>query len=137
MADIYQRFPALKELADGAFSSLLGLRVDSAQEGVVRVRMPFDLRLLNYGSPSVPVHGGAIASLVDFAACAAVWTLPTTRRSATISLTLNYTAPAIQSDLFANATVRHSGRQIASIIVEVRDRHDTLIADALVTYKIS
>jgi uncharacterized protein (TIGR00369 family) len=137
MADAYERFPALRQLAEGAFSSLLGLRVDRADEGTVTIRMPFDLRLLNYGPPDVPVHGGAIASLVDFAACAAVWTLPTTKRSATVSLTLNYTAPAIQSELLATAAVRHSGKRIASIGVEVRDSNGTLIADALVTYKIA
>jgi uncharacterized protein (TIGR00369 family) len=101
------------------------------------VRLPFDARLLNYGPPDVPIHGGAIASLADFAACAAVWTLSETRRSATISMTVNYTAPAIQSELLAVATVRRSGKRVASIAVEIRDRHDSLIADALVTYKIA
>lgn len=101
------------------------------------VRMPFHERLLNYGPPDVPVHGGALASLADFAACAAVWTLPAAQRSATISLTVNYSAPAIQSDLLATATVRRSGKRIASITVEIRDRRGGLIADALVTYKIA
>src|SRR5947207_412829 len=137
MADAYEEFPALRQLADGPFSALLGLRVDSAAEGKVTVRMPFHQRLLNYGPPDVPVHGGAIASLADFAACAAVWTLAATQRSATVSLTLNYTAPAAQSELIAMAVVRRCGRRVASIAVEIRDRHDVLVADALVTYKIA
>jgi uncharacterized protein (TIGR00369 family) len=137
MSDVYERFPALGQLAHGPFSALLGLTVDSATEGRVTVRMPFHSRLLNYGPPDVPVHGGAIASLADFAACAAVWTLARTQRSATISLTVNYSAPAIQSELLATATVRRSGRRVASIAVEIRDRHGALIADALVTYKIA
>ena len=137
MTDVHQRFPALRQLTEGPFSALLGLIVDSAAEGKVRVRMPFHPRLLNYGPPDVPVHGGAIASLADFAACAAVWTLAGTQRSATISLTVNYSAPAVQSELLATATVRRSGKRIASIAVEIRDRHQTLIADALVTYKIA
>jgi uncharacterized protein (TIGR00369 family) len=137
MADVYQRFPALRQLAEGPFSALLGLRVDSAAEGRVSVRMPFHPRLLNYGPPDVPVHGGAIASLADFAACAAVWTLATTQRSATISLTVNYSAPAVQSELIATATVRRSGRRVASIAVEIRDRQNSLIADALVTDKVA
>jgi uncharacterized protein (TIGR00369 family) len=137
MADVYQRFPALQQLADGPFSALLGVVVETAMRGEVRVRLPFDARLLNYGPPDVPIHGGAIASLADFAACAAVWTLSETRRSATISMTVNYTAPAIQSELLAVATVRRSGKRVASIAVEIRDRHDSLIADALVTYKIA
>jgi uncharacterized protein (TIGR00369 family) len=137
MTDVYRRFPALRQLTEGPFSAQLGLTVDSAAEGKVTVRMPFHERLLNYGPPNVPVHGGAIASLVDFAACAAVWTLPTTQRSATISLSVNYSAPAVQSDLRATATVRRSGKRVASIAVEIHDRRDALIADALVTYKIA
>src|SRR5690349_11699960 len=101
MADTHQRFPAPKTLEEGAFSALLGLNVEEAAEGSVLVRMPFNERLLNYGPSDVPIHGGAIASLADFAACAAVWTLPQTQRSATISMTVNYTAPAVQTDLLA------------------------------------
>jgi len=137
MTDANHRFPALRQLSEGPFSVLLGLTVDSAQQGKVTVRMPFHERLLNYGPPDVPIHGGAIASLADFVACAAVWTLPATQRSATISMTVNYSAPAVQSDLLATATVRRSGKRVASIAVEIRDRHGTLIADALVTYKIA
>ncbi|HKV56448.1 MAG TPA: PaaI family thioesterase [Candidatus Binataceae bacterium] len=137
MSEVYHRFPALKQLTEGAFSALLGLTVESASEGAVTVRMPFHPRLLNYGPPDVPIHGGAIASLADFAACAAVWTLPQSQRSATISMTVNYTAPGAQSDLIAEATVRRSGKRIASISVEIRDRDRELIADALVTYKIA
>jgi uncharacterized protein (TIGR00369 family) len=137
MKEVYQRFPALRELSEGPFSALLGLVVESAEQGRVVVRMPFHARLLNYGPPNVPIHGGAISSLADFAACAAVWTLAMTQRSATISMTVNYSAPAIQSDLLATATVRRSGRRVASIAVEIRDRAESLIADALVTYKIA
>jgi uncharacterized protein (TIGR00369 family) len=137
MVEVYQRFPVLRQLSEGAFSALLGLKIDSASEGKVIVRMPFHERLLNYGPPDVPIHGGAISSLADFAACAAVWTLAATQRSATISLTVNYTAPAIQSELRATAVVRRSGKRVASVAVEIHDRHGTLIADALVTYKIA
>ena len=132
-----KQFPALHQLAEGPFSSLLGLAIENATPGKVSVRMPFHARLLNYGPQTVPIHGGAVASLADFAACAAIWTLPQTQRSATISLTVNYTAPAVQSDLMALATVRRSGKRVASLTVEIRDSHGTLIADALVTYKIA
>jgi len=131
-----ERFPALATLEDGPFSALLGLKVETAEVGRVSVRMPFHPRLLNYGPPDVPIHGGALATLADFAACAAVWTLPQTRQSATIAMTVNYTAPGVQSDLVAHAVVRRSGKRVASISVEVVDRHQQLIADALITYKI-
>ncbi len=129
--------PVLAELEGGPFSAALGLKIEEHAEGMAVVRMPFDRRILNAGGPEVPIHGGAIAALADFAACAAVWTISATQRSATISITVNFTAPAVQSDLVARARVRRHGRRVASIAVEIRDRADTLIADALVTYKIA
>jgi len=132
-----EEFPALASLEDGPFSILLGLKVEEAAAGSVTVRMPFNLRLLNFGPPDVPIHGGAIATLADFAACAAVWTLRQTRSSATISMTVNYTAPGVRSDLLARATVRRAGRRVASLNVEIRDGAQNLVADALITYKIA
>ena len=137
MSTIHQSYPALVSLERSPFSAILGLKVESASVGVAVVRMPFDPRLLNDGGPDVPIHGGAIASLADFAACAAIWTMPETQRSATISMTVNYTAPGIKSDLVAHAKVRSKGRRVASINVEIRDDRDVLVADALVTYKIA
>src|SRR2546428_6968690 len=137
MTTPHQRFPALVTLEQAPFSAVLGIKVESASVGEVVARMPFDPRLLNYGPPDVPIHGGAIATLADFAACAAVWTMPQTQRSATISLTVNFTAPGIQSDLVAHATVRRKGKRVASLTVDIRDDRDALIADALVTYKIA
>jgi len=119
------------------FAELLGLKVESAEKGVAVARMPFRLAHLNSGGDSVPIHGGAIAALVDFTACLAVWTLPQTERSATIAMTVNFTGPGIKSDLIARATVRRNGKRVASLAVEVRDNADALVADALVTYKIS
>ncbi len=132
-----QQFPALAILEDGAFSALVGLKVEAAREGAVTVRMPFDLRLLNNGPPDVPIHGGAISTLADFAACAAVWTMPQTLNSATISMTVNYTAPGVQSDLIAEAVVRRAGKRVASINVAIHDTRGNLVADVLVTYKIA
>lgn len=135
--NLHLRFPALATLEAAPFSALLGLKVEAASEGSAIVRMPFHARLLNYGPPDVPIHGGATATLADFAACAAVWTMPETQRSATISMTVNYTGPGIQSDLVAHAQVRRKSRRVASLTVEIRDQGGALIADALVTYKIA
>ena len=127
----------LGELERGPFSSALGLRIEARTEGEATVRMPFAERILNAGGLDVPIHGGAIAALADFAACAAVWTLPVAQSSATISMTVNYTAPALRTDLVAHARVRRAGKRIASIAVEVRSPEGALVADALVTYKIA
>lgn len=121
----------------GPFTSLLAISIESACGGAARLRLPFDPRLLNPGGPQAPIHGGAIASLIDTAACAAVWSMAETRRSATVSISVNYSRAAVGSDLIAEAAVREHGRFIASVRVEVRDRSGALIADGLVTYKIA
>lgn len=131
------RKASFESIERAPFAEILGLRIESAEDGVVVARMPFRPAILNPGGPSAPVHGGAIATLADFAACAAAWTLEQTVRSATIAMSINFTGPAIQSDLLARATVKRAGKRIASIAVEIRDRADALVADALVTYKIS
>jgi uncharacterized protein (TIGR00369 family) len=127
----------LTELEQGPFSRALRLKIEAHADGTATVRMPFHLDVLNAGGPDVPIHGGAIASLADFAACVAVWTMPETRSTATISITVNYTAPAVRTDLIAQAQVRHRGKRIASLAVDIRDAAKTLIADALVMYKIA
>jgi uncharacterized protein (TIGR00369 family) len=136
MAAIDQK-AAFASLERAPFSAAFSLKIELSSEGETSVRMPFDTKLLNDGGISAPIHGGAIATLADFAACAAVWTLPETQRSATISLTVNYTGPGIKSDLVAHAKVRRKGKRIASVNVEIHDDAHQLIADALVTYKIA
>jgi len=127
----------IQPLERAPFSAMLGLKIESAANGSAIVRMPFDLRILNEGGPSAPIHGGAIAALADVAACAAVWSLAETTRTATVSLTVNYTGFAVNSDLIARARVKRAGKSIASLAVEIVDASDALIADALVTYKIA
>ena len=127
----------IQTLERAPFVALLNLKIESAAGGAATVRMPFDLRILNEGGPAAPIHGGAIAALADVAACAAVWSLAETTRTATISMTVNYTGFAVNSDLIARARVKRRGKRIASLSVEVVDAFDALIADALVTYKIA
>jgi uncharacterized protein (TIGR00369 family) len=134
---IATRSVQIEALEKAPFAILLGLTIESAARGAAVVRMPFNLRLLNDGGPKAPVHGGAIATLADMAACAAVWSLDETVRSATISMTVNYTGFATESDLVARAQVRRKGKRIASISVEIVDDSGALVADALVTYKIA
>lgn len=117
--------------------ALLGIKIESAANGAAQVRMPFRLDLLNEGGPQAPIHGGAIASLIDTAALTALLTAPGLQRTATISLTINYLNAGVHSDLIASARLRKRGRRIASLSVEVADQSGQLIADALVTFRIS
>jgi uncharacterized protein (TIGR00369 family) len=132
-----ERAQAIGAIENAPFAILLGLKVESAADGQAIARLPFSPRMLNGGGEQAPIHGGAIAALIDFAACCAIWSMPRTVRSATVGMTVNYTAAGIQSDLVAHARVRRAGVRIASLTVEVFDVNDELIADALVTYKIS
>jgi uncharacterized protein (TIGR00369 family) len=133
----HDRSPFIHALERAPFSAMLGMKIESAANGSASVRMPFDLRILNEGGPRAPVHGGAIAALADVAACAAVWSLAVTTRTATISIAVNYTGFAVNSDLVGRARVRRTGKRIASVAVEIADASGALIADALVTYKIN
>jgi uncharacterized protein (TIGR00369 family) len=137
MAAKQDRSSFIQLLERAPFSAMLRLKIESAAGGSATVRMPFDLRILNEGGPNAPIHGGAIAALADVAACAAVWSLAETTRTATISITVNYTGFAVNSDLLARARVKRTGKRIASLAVEIVDASDALIADALVTYKIA
>jgi|SRR5580658_148847 uncharacterized protein (TIGR00369 family) len=128
---------AIESLEKAPFAIALGLKIESAKDGVAVARMPYHLMALNDGGPSAPIHGGAVASLADFAACAAVWSLAETSRSATISMTVNYAGFAMNTGLVARATVRRKGKRVASLTVEIRDDAGALVADALVTYKIA
>jgi len=134
---IEDRRALVDSLQQAPFSKLLGLKIEAAANGAAVVRMPFNLTLLNDGGPKAPVHGGAIATLADLAACAAVWSLKETTRSATISMTVNYTGFATESDLVARAKVRRKGKRIASLSIEIVDDSGALVADALITYKIA
>ncbi|MGO9452407.1 MAG: PaaI family thioesterase [Candidatus Binataceae bacterium] len=131
------RKESLDSIERAPYAAMLGLRIESAAAGIAVARMPFRPALLNDGGPAAPIHGGAIASLADFAACAAVWSIDATVRSATISMTINYAGMAIKCDLVARATVRRHGKRVASLTVEIRDAANELIADALITYKIA
>jgi uncharacterized protein (TIGR00369 family) len=134
---IEDRRAMIGAIENAPFAAALGIKIEAAANGASVVRMPFNLRLLNDGGPKAALHGGAIAALADIAACAAVWSLDETMRSATISMTVNYTGFATESDLVARARVRRKGKRIASLSVEIVDDAGALVADALVTYKIA
>lgn len=126
----------LTSIERAPFSAMLGLKIEGAGNGEARVRMPFQLALLNEGGPQAPIHGGAIASLIDTAAVTAVWTAPGLQQSATIAMSINYLNAGVKSDLIATARVRKRGRRIVNLTVEVTDQSGQLIADSLVTFRV-
>jgi len=118
------------------FGLLVSVEPETIEADRVRLRLPFRPEITTVGDV---VHGGAIASLVDVAATAAVWSgadLATTQRGTTIGFTLNFLAAGRGQDLLATATVIQRGRTICVCEVDVRGVDGSPVARALVTYKI-
>jgi len=87
------------------------------------------------------MHGGAIASLIDSAAGAAVLTLhedddPTWAGIATLDMNVSYLNPAM-TEVVAEATVLRASRTLVFVTVDVRDREGTLLAAGRCTYAIA
>lgn len=83
------------------------------------------------------VHGGAIASLADAAASAALRSLVgLDTRIATVELSLNYLEIVQQGDVFGYGRVLRCGRTIAVADVEIRDAGERLLAVARATFAI-
>src|SRR5215510_430719 len=118
------------------FGLLVSVEPEAIEPGRVRVRLPFRPEVTTLADV---VHGGAIASLVDVAATAAVWSgadLATTQRGTTIGFTLNFLTAGRGQDLVATATVIQRGRTICVCEVDVRGVDGSPVARALVTYKV-
>jgi uncharacterized protein (TIGR00369 family) len=123
-------------LANSPFVGHLGIRVEAIHPDAVRLSMPYRPELATVGDT---VHGGAITSLVDTSAMAAVWSVVEVGqapRGSTVGLTVDFVAPARGAELTANATVRRRGRQLCFCDVDVADGHGRLVARGLVTYKL-
>lgn len=115
----------------------LGIVTEGVEADRVRLRLPYREAVTTIGDM---VHGGAIASLVDVAATAACWAHPSvapTSRGTTIGLTINFLNAGRGQDLIATADVVQRGKSIVVCEVAVRGVDETVVARALVTYKLS
>jgi uncharacterized protein (TIGR00369 family) len=128
-------------IVQGIVGSPLGreleLRLEEARPDLVRVAMPFAKRRTTVGDT---VHGGAIAALLDTAATAAAWSGvedPARHRGTTIGFSVNYLDAANGEDLVAEARVIRRGGSITVLGVSVFAPGGRLVAEGLVTYKLS
>ncbi len=130
-ADIIRKFLPISPFVDH-----LGLQLIDMQPDMATLRLPFSDSLITIGTT---VHGGAIASLIDTAAMVAAWSddsVPDSMRGTTVSLTVNYLAPAEHEDIQATARVLKRGRSLVYLDVEVQSVSRKSIARGLVTYKL-
>ncbi len=85
------------------------------------------------------VHGGAIATLADLTVMAAAWCgvpAPPALRGVTVSIALDFMAPARATDVIGVGRVLRRGRSLVNCEAEIVDPQGTLIAKAIATYKV-
>jgi uncharacterized protein (TIGR00369 family) len=118
------------------FARAAGVRLEAIEADRARLALPFTETVVTIGDL---VHGGAISTLADCAAMAAAWSavdvVGDPPRGTTVGLSIDFLAAARGHDLLADARVLRRGGSLCFCDVEVR-AGDTLVAKALVTYKL-
>ena len=121
---------------DNLFWRYLGVLVEEAGEGWVRLRVPVKDGLRN--AAGAPVHGGVLSALVDMAIGGA---LGTTHDNAgggvgqtTLDLNVSFLAAAGDGDLVAEGRLLRRGRTIAFGEARITDGAGKLVAVGRATY---
>ena len=118
------------------FWQYLGIEVEAAGEGWVRLRVPVRDDLRNAGG--APVHGGVLATLVDAAVGGALGTYGSAAAGgvdqATLDLNVSFVGAARGEAIFAEGRILRRGRTIAFGETRVTDADGTLVAVGRATY---
>ena len=123
-------------LPQSPFVVKLGIVAEVLEADGVRLRLPWDPTNTTLGDM---VHGGAIATLADLTVMAAAWCgaqAPESLRGVTVSMALDYLAPARATDLIGEGRVLRRGRSLVNCEVDVRRADGELVAKAIATYKL-
>ena len=123
-------------LPNSPFVAKLGIVADRLGDDEVRLRLPWDPSNITLGDM---VHGGAIATLADVTVMAAAWCgaeAPKELRGVTVSMALDFMAPARATDVIGVGRVLRRGRSLVNCEAEIVDPSGTLVAKALATYKV-
>jgi len=116
----------------------LGIAVEDAREGWVRLRLPVRDELRN--AAGAPVHGGVYSTLVDAAVGAALGTLHAASEGGvgqtTLDLNVSFLAAPTEGDLFAEGRILRKGRAIAFGETTITDAAGRLVAVGRATYMI-
>jgi len=120
------------------FWQYLGIEVDAAGEGWVKLRVPVRDELRN--AAGAPVHGGVLATLVDAAIGGALGTYGSVAAGgvdqATLDLNVSFVGAARGDTIFAEGKILRRGRTIAFGETRVTDSAGTLVAIGRATYLI-
>lgn len=126
-----------KFIVAAPYGQLIGLECGEISEDRLKVKLPFRPEVTTLGNM---VHGGAISALVDVAATGAAWATPGATlqaKGSTVGFSLSFLSPALGKDIVADAQVLKRGRSLCVIDVGVTDSDGTLVARAMVTYRLS
>ncbi len=120
------------------FWRYLGIEVENAKEGWVRLRVPVRDSLRN--AAGAPVHGGVYSALVDTAVGGALSTLHETSAGGvgqtTLDLNVSFLAAVSEGDVFAEGRILRRGRSIAFGEATITDTAGRLVAVGRATYMI-
>ena len=121
-----------------SFWIYLGVQVDAAGEGWIRMSLPLREELRN--GPNAPIHGGVYASLIDMAVGGALaTTLPLSEGGtgqATLDLNVSFLTTATGHTVYADAKMLRRGRSIFFGEASVTDSDGNLVAVGRATYMI-
>ncbi len=123
-------------LPQSPFVAKLGIIADQLADDEVRLRLPWDPSNVTVGDM---VHGGAIATLADLTVMAAAWCgaqAPPEFRGVTVSMTVDFMAPARATDVIGVGRALRRGRSLVNCEAEIVDPEGRLLAKALATYKL-
>ena len=127
---------AARANSSGIFQ-LLSMHIETAHNGIGRVRIDVDERLMH---PQQIVHGGVIFTIADTAMSMAVLSVyPQGVRTGTIEAKINYLLPVRTGELLAEATIVHQGRSTAVVeatVFNIVDGEQQAIARVLGTFSI-
>jgi uncharacterized protein (TIGR00369 family) len=116
----------------------LGIEVDDARPGWVRLRVPVRDELRN--AAAAPLHGGVYSALVDTAVGGALSTLHEASAGGvgqtTLDLNVTFIAGATEGDVFAEGRILKMGRTIAFGETRITDASGRLLAVGRATYMI-
>lgn len=123
-------------LPQSPFVAKLGIVAEALDGDEVRLRLPWDPSNVTLADM---VHGGAIATLADVTVMAAAWAganVPDSLRGVTVSMSLQYLAPARDTDLIGVGRVLRRGKSLVNCEVDVVTPLGGAVAKAIATYKI-
>ena len=116
---------------------LLGMRIEALEDGIGRVSIQVDERLMH---PQQIVHGGVIFTLADTAmSMALISVIPPGTRFSTIEAKINFLVPVRAGELLAEASIVQQGRSIAVLEATVYNLYDdarTAVARILGTFSL-